>query len=326
MSNISFPCIIPTLPKDYKETGDHLYDLFEMLSISKLIFIGPKELEELVKKDASNLNKLDRIEFINENDILPFDVIKSAYENRLSEIALKTGQPERISRTGWYYQQFIKMEYHKLCEGDYYLCWDADTIPLKHIEMFHSSGQPYLDIKTEHINSYFDTLKNLFGYGKVIKESFISEHMLFNKSFMSEMINDILKTDMKGNTFYEKIFSAVEQPFNGFSEFETYGSWIAHKHPDKYKLRHWKSLRNTNFMIDRKDLNEDDIKWLATGFDAASFERYQEVEPELSALFRNPYYREKISADIFYNELLTAGLFGEYQHGGILKDGNIYPV
>ena len=218
------------------------------------------------------------------------------------------------------------MEYSKICDSEYYLSWDADTIPLKHIDMFHPSGIPYLDIKPEYMHSYFDTIGNLFGFCKVIQKSFISEHMLFSKILMTEMIDEIMAVPLQGDTYYEKIFNAIDQPYNGFSEFETYGTWIAVRHMDSYRLRDWRSLRNTNFMIDRNDLTEDDLKWLATGFDAASFERYQETEPELTKLFRNPSYRSKLTADIFYKELLDMGVFGNYRDGGLIVDGNIIPV
>ncbi len=324
--NSRFSCIIPTLANDYHETRRHLYLLFDLLSIDKLIFIGPCELKEPVTEDAKIHDVSDRVEFINEQEILSFDEVKQAYYKRLAGIEAEFGKPERISRTGWYYQQFLKMEYHKICKDEYYLSWDADTIPLKHIDMFSSFGIPYFDIKPECIHPYFDTINNLLGFGKVIGPSFISEHMLFDKSLMSELYDDILSSPLDGDNFYEKIFSAIKHPFQGFSEFETYGSWIARKHPSKYRLRNWKSLRNASFFIKRSDLTEDDLKWLATGFDAASFERYQETDVELAGLFRDPHYRQKLSADIFYEELLKTGIFGEYQNGGIIKDNNLYPV
>ena len=322
----SFSCIIPTLADDYNEVSGYLYSLFDMTGINRLIFIGPESLGKAVYDDAKVKGMEDKVRFINENDIIPFDSVKRSYETRMQEIAKINGNPEKVSRVGWYYQQFLKMAYSRSCPDEYYLCWDADTIPLRRIEMFHSSGKPYLDIKPEYRASYFETIKNLFGYGKVIRESFISEHMLFDKKLMIELMDEIMSRPLEGSTFYEKIFSALDHPLNGFSEFETYGTWIAKKYPDKYRLRHWKSLRNTGFMINRKDVSQDDLDWLATGFDAASFERYQEVYPHLNELFLNRHYREKLTADVFYKELLEMGLFGEYKDGGIVNEGYLAPI
>lgn len=323
---VMFPCIIPTLPGDYRETKKHLYMILDMLSVSKLIFIGSSELEILVTEDAQYREIQDKVYFINENELLPFGDVETAYAKRLEELKERFGDTKNASRPGWYYQQFLKMEYSRLCDEDYYLCWDADTIPLRPIEMFNSQGIPYLDTKPEFSPPYFDTLNNLLGLSKVIERSFISEHMLFKKTLMLELLEEIMKASLKGNTFFEKILNAVNNPHNGFSEFETYGTWVASRHSEEYRLREWKSIRNTNFMINRNDLTDDDLKWLATGFDAASFERYQETYAMLTDLFRNPRYREKLSADLFYKELLEAGVFGDYQNGCLKKDDCFLPA
>lgn len=323
---VEFPCIIPILTKDYQEIRQHLYMLLEMLPVNRLIFIGSNELKDLVYEDTEHGELQGKVDFLSENDILSFVDVKRAYDHRLAEIETHYGKPGKISRSGWYYQQFIKMEYCNHCDYEYYLCWDADTIPLHSIEMFGQNGEPYLDIKTEYRPSYFTTLHNLLGLNKVIEKSFISEHMLFKKNLMSELIEEIMSAPLFGNTFYEKIFSAIEQPFNGFSEFETYGTWIANKHSDEYRLRYWRSLRNANFLVDRNNLTKEDLEWLATGFDAASFERYQETQTVLTEIFRNPRYREKLTADVFYRELLEAGVFGDYENGGLRTGEVIAPV
>ncbi len=326
MPDKTFSCIIPTITKDYLETRDHLYKLFDMLAIDKLIFLAPEKLRDKIRDDARLHNVDERVSFVNGNDIIPFSDVEAAYEQRIKEIAECDGKPERLSSAGWYYQQFLKMAYSYHCNDEYYLTWDADTIPLRKIDMFHPSGIPYLFTKVEYMSSYFLTLKNLLGFDKVIDRSFICGHMLFKTSLMQELINEIMATSFSGKSFYEKIFNAIKQPHNGFSEFETYGTWAAIRHPDSYKLREWKSIRNTNFLIDRKDLTKEDLNWLATGFDAANFERYMETFPELTNLFRNPSYREKLTADVFYEELLKMGVFGEYRNGGLIVDENIIPV
>ena len=112
----------------------------------------------------------------------------------------------------------------------------------------------------------------------------------------------------------------------GFSEFETYGCWIANRHPDAYRLRFWKSFRNINFLINIHDLTEDDVRYLAVDYDAASFEKYQETEPQLTELFRNERYREKLSAERFYTELLEIGCFGDYRDGMIWTERGKFPV
>ncbi len=84
----------------------------------------------------------------------------------------------RFSRglVGWYYQQFLKMKYSVICEDEYYMTWDGDTVPCKCFSMFNASGD--FDMKHEYHEEYFITLENILpGIKKVTEKSFISKHM-----------------------------------------------------------------------------------------------------------------------------------------------------
>lgn len=316
-----FPLIIPTIPADYSRVLRHLDTYFDLLPVNEIIFIGPADLEPLVKKDKESSNNSSSISFLNENELIPFEQVKQALVNRVAEEGYQLGEN---SRPGWYYQQFLKMAYSRICEEPYYMSWDSDTLPLRRIEMFDANGSPFFDIKKEYIPGYFKTIKKIFGMEKVLELSFISEHMLFNKGFMKEVIREIEAMTYPGIVFYEKIINAIDIDNMqwGFSEFETYGTWIMNRHPDSYRLRNWKSLRKGNFFISEKDLTSEDIKWLAEDFDAVSFEAYHKYSSELGEAFKNPDYRKRYTANQFYQILLENNLFGEYRDGVII-DGEL---
>ncbi|WP_026517135.1 DUF6492 family protein [Butyrivibrio sp. MC2021] len=326
MSNndLRFPCIIPTIVTDYLRSRVFIPYFFKYLPISSITFIGPANLKEQLDKDiADGILDASNTFFLDEVSLVPFSPVKKIYDELDSE-----NKSIRPSSVNWYYQQFLKMAYSKICESEYYLCWDSDTLPLRKIDMFSSDDKPYLDVKPEFRNSYFLTLERLFGYDKVIENSFISEHMLFDTELMQALISEIERLSFFGDHFYEKILSAVG-PDNlslGFSEFETYGTWVAMKHVSKYKLRNWKSFRNTNFFIDIADLTKEDIEWLAISYDAASFEKYQETEQILTDLFRNPRYREKLTPELFYKSILESGAMGEYVDGKIKSGSGFNPL
>ncbi len=320
----SFPCMIPSLPTDYHRTKLHYHRLFECLDVDKIVFVGPPELEECIKTDyEAGIFGDHKIEYLNERTMLSFEDVKKSFQKQLTESS-KVG----LSSTGWYYQQFLKMEFANFCDKEYYLCWDADTIPLRRIDMFSEDGTPFFDVKSECQDRYFSTINKLFGFSKVIAKSFVSEHMIFNKALMLEMISDIEKTAFDGDKYYEKIFSAAgsENIDLGFSEFETYGTWVAMRHTSAYRLRNWKSFRNTNFFVDIKDLSQEDIDWLARDYDAATFEKYQATVSELTEFFRDPRYREKLSPQQFYQAVLESNIMGDYSDGAINVDGFIFPV
>ena len=193
--------------------------------------------------------------------------------------------------------------------------------------MINLEGKPFFDVKPELQKEYFQTINNLFGVGKMIEYSFVSEHMLFDRNLVCEMINEISeKASDHPVPYYEVIFDNINDLKLGFSEFETYGTWVAIRYPDKYRIRKWKSFRNAGFFIGREELTDDDREWLSGSYDAVSFERYQEKEPMLNELFHTPKYRLKLSAERFYLELLDMGIFGDYADGKIKNGDGYYPA
>ncbi len=327
MNKKKYPLIIPTIPRDFIRTKRDLNLFFDFLPICEIIFIGPDGLEELVSQEKNKYSYCHKIEYLNENDILSFSCVMEAMSNHLQSGGYTMNEN---SRPGWYYQQFLKMAFSFRCTDEFYITWDADTIPLHKIYMFSDDNVPYLDVKGEYNPGYFKTIKKLLNIDKQIEKSFISEHMIFNTTYMKELINEIEKTDNAGVRFYEKIISCID--FDnmklGFSEFETYGSWILSRHRKEYALRDWHSLRLGGYFLDGSEsLGEDDISWLSEDFDAISFESYNKTVPELSAAFYNKDYRERFSAGVFYKMLLENGFFGNYENGMLKSEnGNYFPV
>ncbi|MCR5339089.1 MAG: DUF6492 family protein [Lachnospiraceae bacterium] len=319
MKENAYECLLFALEEDYLRARASLRDLYDMLMPSKMKVVGPAGLEKYVLEDARKTGLGEKLIFLDETTLLSFDAVKEAYENRIREAAALYQWKESAVRTGWYYQQFLKMAYCRHCSQEYYLCWDIDTLPLRPISMIHANGKPIFDVKWEYIPYYFEMIGDLLGIGRCIEQSFISEHMLFRAEFMKAMLEEIERRDLPGDHFYEKIISCIKHPRMGFSEFETYGCWVASHHPEAYVIRDWKSIRNTNFLIDRNDVNEEDIAFLASGFYAASFEKYQKTVGFLQELFRNPRYREKLTADILYQELLEEEIFGDYNGRSLIK-------
>ena len=321
---MKYPCIIPTVEKDFIRIRKHLPLLFEKLPISEIIFIGPSNIKPKADEYLENLDLNESVSYIDENDVISTTKVLEAYRKRYSEL-FGSNEKANASSFGWYYQQFLKLGFSNICKSEYYLTWDSDTLPMRNIEMFNSDGVPFFDIKPELQESYFKTINNLFGFGKTIEKSFVTEHMIFKCDFVKEMINQIEQKN-DGKPFYEAIFSAIENFKLGFAEFETYGTWVSMYHTYEYRLRNWKSLRNTSFMVDMNNLTEDDIKWLSEDYDAASFEKYQETEQLLNDLFCNPENREKFSPEQFYRGLLEMGCFGEYKNGVLITPQGNYPV
>ena len=263
--------VIPIISKDfYKISNNFKFYINFIEGIKNVIFIGNEEIEIIIKEMKLSLNF--PINFINEKILLDVDKIKQLIKDR-NETA--------VLRSGWYIQQFLKMIYCNICQDKYYLIWDSDTIPVKKVKMFENNGKPIFDVKTEYYEPYFITMKNIFPeLGKKFRYSFISEHMIINTKLMKNMINRISDNkNLIGNTWYEKIINCIDPKYlyhSGFSEFETYGSFVKVHYKQVYSIRLWKSLRKgVNLDFNPKLLTDKDIKKISKYYNSITFENWK---------------------------------------------------
>ena len=289
-----YDVLVMVVPKDFMRLRENYRRLEEYLPGRNIFFVGNTEVGELVR--ASGFGS--RVDWIDENDILNFDDVHCVMEKRMSEWL--DGRPLPRNITGWYYQQFLKMQYAKICKDRYYMVWDGDTIPCTYFSMFADDGRPYLDLKHEYHEEYFNTLTKLAPeLHKCIEKSFIAEHMLMNCDLMGGLIDEIEKSGFSGNKFWEKIIWSIEMAkiqSNSFSEFESYGTYILLKHPDSYRLRNWHSFRYGGAYFHPEQITSEDYEWLGKDFSAISFEKAHSVREDHENLFNNKRYQERLSA------------------------------
>lgn len=294
--NQIFDALIMITPRDFLRLRRNYSRLAKNLPARHIFFVGNSEVKEQVKKVGLG----EKVRFLNEEDILSFSSVHEVIRDVLKDILQGQELPRGI--TGWYYQQFLKMQYAYVCKDPYYLVWDGDTIPCRHFSMFHEDSDiPYFDMKREYHEEYFTTLSKLLpGMNKSLEKSFISEHMLMNCEIMKNLIQDIERNkEIPGNYFWEKIIRAigVEQiQENSFSEFETYGTYVCRQYPTAYRLRNWYSFRQGGQFLDPDTISDDDYDWLGKDFYAISFEKDHFVREDQKNLFDNKRYQEKLSA------------------------------
>lgn len=291
-----YDAIIVVTAKDYERVQNQYHRLVANMPSRRILFVGNEEVAVLVEQ--SDLG--EKVGFLNENAILSFDAVHAVMTQAMEGLLQGRELPRGI--TGWYYQQFLKMQYACMCEDAYYLAWDGDTIPCRRFSMFHEAlGVPYLDVKGEYHKEYFITLAKLLpGMRKCIEKSFISEHMLINCELMRQLLRDIeANVDIPGTAFWEKIIHAIDVDnlqANSFSEFETYGTYVALRHPNAYRLRNWHSFRYGGVFFRLETISDDDYEWLGRDFFAISFEKGDTVREDQGNLFDNKKYQEKLSA------------------------------
>lgn len=276
----SFVVVMPIKASDWSIAQRVIPFIKKNIDPKNIILISSESLKEKLSEDCDLI-------FINENSLIPGLTLP-----RVREVIERAGGQPKVA--GWFLQQFIKLAFSMVCKDDFYLTWDADTIPLNKIEFFDSyTGKPYFTVKREYVEAYFDTIKRLLGLNKFCVESFISEHMLFSTALCREFIEFIeSNSDSVGKKFWEKCiyacnFSRWEQPF---SEFESYGTYVSYKHSGAYQLRKMRTLRcGLDFLGDTP--SEAELTWAAHDFDTISFEHWSEPIWQSLKMCRNDFIR-----------------------------------
>ena len=264
--------VIPSIPQDIDTLIKNTKFFFKYLPIKNIYVVGPKSIAEKVHS-ADN----SRLIFMDENEFVDIPKIKRLYAAKAEN---------DIGRAGWYVQQYIKMQFARFIQDEYYLIWDSDTIPLKPIDLFdEASGKPIMrcgSVMRSSYAGYLSTFDRILPNIKntVIDTSFVREHMLIKTQYMLELLDEInSNSDYAGDNFQEKIINAAEAKYlhYGFSEFQTYGIFITARYPASYIFTEkWRTLRTgQRFCDNATSLSEEQIKWFASRYNVMSIEKWQ---------------------------------------------------
>ena len=190
-----------------------------------------------------------RRDFSHFEDLLGRDVVLIDEDTMIPSVtlpALKVIPLARFSQgPGWYFQQLLKYQFaFEKPEDDYYLIWDADTIPLRSLEFFDAKGRMLLTKAEEFHESYFLTYQNILGRPAKREFSFIAQHMVVQKSILREMLGEIERHCPGGENWAWKIMRNLRgEASNRFSEYETYGHYLKEKYPQLAVFRELPWLR-----------------------------------------------------------------------------------
>ncbi len=234
------------------------------------------------------------IEWIDEDDLYP-GLTFAAVKDELTRIM---GKEPRRNRTGWYFQQFLKMAYAFRVDEDAYFQMDADVLVLKPLPLT-DGDRPCFFVRKEHNRTYFETMRRLLGIDKQIDMSFISETMLFDTGIMKEMIGKI--EDAKGSEgegFWRKILNAIDPlkiDGSGFSEYETYGTYTVSNYPGLYSIKHIPALRNGKRLLGIAP-SAQVKEWAAKSYYYTGMEKWDREFPFWKKINNSPITRTIVPA------------------------------
>lgn len=280
----TYDVVMPILKRDWPAAERGLEFVLQNLPLARLVVLSAPDILPLLPKDG-------RVVFMDENTLCP----------GLTLAAVKELVYRRIytdKRAGWYFQQFLKLAYARVCTGEAYITWDADTIPLRPIPYQNEAGQYLFTIKDEYHPPYFDTLAALLGLQKQIPESFIAENMIFDTALVKEMLCEIEANGaLEGSAFWEKILFAIapgQLAGSAFSEFETFGSYVLARHPGRYALRRLATLRSGKNILGAAPSRQM-LLWAGKSYDTVSIEKFNASTP-LVLLAKSEAYRANHTA------------------------------
>lgn len=291
--SVTYDLVIVANNEDIETVLSHLVWYQKNLNPNKIVIICPNVTVSKYQIDV----EIPGLEIISEDSIL-----LGLSLNSIREIIVSRGGDGH--RAGWYLQQFLKMGYAFSSSTTEYLIWDADTIPLNYLNYHTSDNKCIFTMKDEFHKPYFDTLEKLLEYGKQTHHSFIAEHMLINKDRMIELISEIeSNSSLYGSSFFEKILYSINKnnlSKSGFSEFETYGSFILHNYPSTYSMRRLKTARHAKIVLGVSP-SESALNWFSKCYDTLSLEKWDSEIGVLKSLCQNNLFQNIVPAVIAYN-------------------------
>lgn len=159
MERNKFDLIIPVVYKDYGMLDRVLQYVVKYISPDNIYIITDARYRKYLPKEAR------RMEVVDENVLLP-----GLSFFRIKSLLKQSGNVD--GRPGWYLQQFIKMGFalSDYSQNQYYLSWDADTIPLRKLDFF-VDGKVMFAMKKEFHKPYFDTIKRILDISEFNEKS-----------------------------------------------------------------------------------------------------------------------------------------------------------
>lgn len=161
--------------------------------------------------------------FVDENTVLPITKAQIKYRTRSWD------------RSGWLFQQLIKLSGDSLCSQPFYLVIDADTVLIRP-HRFRINNRTVFYCRNWSRAEYFVTYRKLLGKKAARPTSFVTHYMLFEKTKVTALKRAI---EARHNT---KWYTAIIQSINKskqitFSEFETYGNFHYSRYPTEMVIR-----------------------------------------------------------------------------------------
>ncbi|SDG54441.1 hypothetical protein SAMN04488542_1578 [Fontibacillus panacisegetis] len=251
-SRTQIDVLIPAIEKDL-ETLPHVIDGIRKQvrhPIGQIMIVAPNR-ERIVE-----LCRRKNCRFVDENKVLPITKKNINYRSKKWE------------RSGWLFQQLLKMNGDTLGNSDYFLVIDADTVLITP-HVFTEGDKTIFYCRNWSQPEYFRTYRKLLGKNPSSRSSFVTHYMLFNKSKLAQLKRRIESKHQK--SWYSAIMSSMDKSKQfAFSEFETYGNFLYSMNPSGIIL---KKARNKSLHANAGQISTQRVATLAKKYRSLSFHK-----------------------------------------------------
>jgi hypothetical protein len=216
-SNAKIDIVIPTISKDFDI-------LSEVIAGIKKNISHPINKIYIVSKDTADINS-----FCINNGCIFIDEIKVLGYGKNKITYCVNG----VDRSGWMYQQLLKLSGDEFVEMDNYFVIDSDTVLINPHTFIEKEKFVFLQSEEWH-EPYFKVFKKIFGYDAPTLLSFTSHMMIFNKKMLKEMKEE-MKT--KHNKEWGEVYAGTANKTEAscVSDYDTYANWVLYNYPEKTK-------------------------------------------------------------------------------------------
>jgi len=223
----------------------------------------------------------EEVEFFRSITPFQFEVIgESIYSNQFAA-QIKECLPSKVSmQFGWYLQQLIKLCAIKACdESDIVLIWDADTVPIRPMDFIDKQGRLIYYKGDEQHQPYFEMIRRLLGLEKKVNFSFIAQCFVIKAAWFSSFCR--LLEQRHQCSWIRAILGSIDfNEGNGFSEYETLGTFISHCYADQISFSDANWLRLGNSLLGHiAFLNDKVINRKLNLYHFVSFEKWDRAKP-----------------------------------------------
>ncbi|AIQ59923.1 DUF6492 family protein [Paenibacillus borealis] len=249
-SGPSIDVLIPAIEKDLA-TLPHVIDSLRRYvrhPISHIYIVSPNSSK--IRKLCSRKNCV----FVDETTVLPFTKKAIRYSS------------SRWNRSGWLYQQLLKMNGDHICREKFFLVVDADTVLIRP-HRFRSGGKSIFYCRNWSQPEYFRTYRKLLGAAAPSPKSFVTHYMLFESAKLASLKRTI--EARHGMPWHAAILRSINKKRQfGFSEFETYANYVYSRNSAAVLLR---NANNKSLSTPVAALGQERIQRLARTYRSLSF-------------------------------------------------------